>query len=262
MLAERVKFANDPRMKKILMVLGLMALLPMGKLHALQGGPFDFNSPGGLRGGVYQAIMMIPNGNGMCRFSDEQGGAIALFSDSVVYYKGIVYVGNAFGVVDLDVGFVSGITNGVSDGGQNSAPRGGFGAPGAARQQPGASGRAFSSSGGNAGICNTSFTAKVDTQGASTRFYGDGEASFLGALDQPAITVNIDLDDTVGNTTTDIDRDLVSTLGENRSFNQRGERVRMKVFGSRINFTVPTPRVDTINGTQFVANPGLVAPLP
>ena len=244
------------------MVLGLMALLPVGKIHALQGGPFDFNSPGGLRGGVYQAIMMIPNGNGMCRFSDEQGATISLFSDSVVYYKGIVYVGNAFGVVDLDIGFVSGITNGVSNGGQNSAPQGGFGAPGAAPQQPGASGRAFSSSGGNTGICNTSFTAKVASQGASTRFYGDGVASFLGEIDQPALNVDIDLGDTIGNTTFTVNRDLDSTLGENRSFSQKGERVRMKVFGSRINFVVPTPRTDTINGTQFVANPGLVAPLP
>ena len=257
MLAERGKFANYPRMKKILMVLGLMALLPVGSSHALQGGPFDFNTAGGMRGGVYQAMMIMPNGNGICRFSDEVGGTIALFSDSVVYHKGIVYVGNAFGIVDLDSGHVSGITNGTSAGGQNSTPIGNFNP-----DEPAAAGRAFSSSGGNVGICNTSFTGKVATAGASTRFYGKGEATFIGQLDQPALTVDIDTTDTVGNTTFNINRDLQSTLGENRNVSRKGERVRMDVFGSRINFNVPTPRTDTINGQQVVANPGLIAPLP
>ncbi len=296
-------FAKDAPMKKILMVFGLMLLLPVSESLALIGGPFDNNTYGGRRGGVYQVIMMIPNGNGIARFSDEIGTQISTFSDSSVYYKGIIYIGNAFGIVDLDMGYVSGMTNGTSDGGQNTNASGGYGGAGTAPTATTTQGRSFSSSGGNIGICNTSFTGKVDEQGATTRMSGDGVASFFGELDTVTLAqdVDVDTDDnstgelvsdlvssievgpiTDGTTTIDLTIDVVdetvdaesdagsvtttselrSTLGESSEFDQVGHTVKFEWFGSRINTSVPTPRTDTINGTQFVANPGMIDDLP
>ena len=55
---------------------------------------------------------------------------------------------------------------------------------------------------------------------------------------------------------------LRSTLGESSTFDQVGHKVNFEWFGSRINTSVPTVRTDTINGTQVVANPGLIDDLP
>ena len=202
-------------MKKILLVLGLMLLLPVSESFALKGGPFDNNSYGGRRGGVYQIVMMIPNGNGIARFSDETSAQISVFSDSSVYYKGIIYIGNAFGVVDLDSGYVTGMSNGTSDGGQNTNAEGGYGGAGTAPTTTTTQGRAFSSAGGNVGICNTSWTGKVDVQGANTRMSGKGVASFFGELDTTTIATDISYDDdaeTTALSTADVTNDFLNDL--------------------------------------------------
>jgi hypothetical protein len=89
---------------------------------AIAGGPFDNGLPSAQleNGGVYQATLSLRNGNGYCYFTPDaqispetlgqpQAGVSAkgtLFNRSVIYYKGVTYVGSAFGMSDPEASYL------------------------------------------------------------------------------------------------------------------------------------------------------------
>jgi hypothetical protein len=97
---------------------------------AIVGGPFDMGLHSAqLENGVYQAAMTYKNGNGFCYFSPtanivsplgpQDTAGIAnrgeINNRAVLYYKGITYVGSAFGMADPDANYIQCSINGSSE---------------------------------------------------------------------------------------------------------------------------------------------------
>lgn len=139
-------------MKKIFLTIASVALLSNSNVWALGGGPFDNGEVGGLlmeRGGFYQCQFSFRNGNGYGIFTPDSflggnlpnssntgssssqqtgvfnrgslftptsGGALGHNANrSVLYYKGVSYVGGCFGFVDMHSRDVQGVCNGSSN---------------------------------------------------------------------------------------------------------------------------------------------------
>jgi hypothetical protein len=98
---------------------------------AIAGGPFDNGLPSAQleNGGVYQATLSLRNGNGYCYFRPDaqispeilgqpQAGVNAkgtLSNRSVIYYKGVTYVGSAFGMSDPEGNYLQCSVNAGSE---------------------------------------------------------------------------------------------------------------------------------------------------
>lgn len=131
-------------MKKIFWMIQLAALSAGMQAFGIVGGPFD-NGDGGIlmdRGGYYEASFTYQNGNGYATWTSDNlvgtvstgttvtpnysagslltpGSGLALSEHnanrSVLYYKGVAYVGNAWGQVDIDGREIQGFCNAFSD---------------------------------------------------------------------------------------------------------------------------------------------------
>jgi hypothetical protein len=130
-------------MKKFFLMIQLAAMAAGSSAFALTGGPFE-NSDAGIlieRGSFYQSTFSFRNGNGYALWTPDnqiidQGSSAGsvdfsvttlitpatprAFSDhnanrSVLYYKGIIYVGSAFGSADIDAREINGFCNAFSD---------------------------------------------------------------------------------------------------------------------------------------------------
>jgi hypothetical protein len=117
-------------MKRFIASLLLSTALFSGQAQAWVGGPYD----NGLHGGqlenssIYQTILRFKNGSGYCYFSPDQqlASEVPSLTDltdqrgstrnkTVLYYKGIIYVGSAFGTVDAEAKLVQGQLNATSE---------------------------------------------------------------------------------------------------------------------------------------------------
>ena len=94
---------------------------------ALTGGPWDDNSNTANGGqGTYQAIIQMRNGSGIARFTEGSGLAgtsgaqVSPFNSSQIFFRGIIYVGVTFAVLDQNEKTVTGMTNGTSGGFQRA----------------------------------------------------------------------------------------------------------------------------------------------
>jgi len=163
---------------------------------ALVGGPFGFNDPQGNQTGIYQATIQLKNGSGICRFSEGQEAQISVFNTSSVFYKGIIYFGTCFGIVDKNAKRVTGQTNGRSDGFQSTTTEedvqsGLFTLT--ANQTTNTVDGLDQGTSGVIGNCNTSWTGKITDTAPILEFEAEGIAYFFGDLDSTSIiTSNID----------------------------------------------------------------------
>lgn len=191
-------------MKKFFLMLQLAALSAGSSAFALTGGPFE-NSDAGIlqeRGGFYQSAFSYRNGNGYAIwtpdapwYADGSSGAdfrrttlitpatSRSFTDhsanrSVFYYKGVTYVGGAWGELDLDAREIQGVCNAVSEFGVTSTT-----------QTTSANIVSFSQSIGttsatvvenNRGyVANLGWTGKIYDRSPILRFRGKGELFIL-----------------------------------------------------------------------------------
>jgi hypothetical protein len=235
----------------------LFTLAAVPQAQAWVGGPFDSGDYNILheREGVYQATMTYKNGSGFCQFAQDNalgaqttgtGTSLSVFSlenRSLLYYKGLTFAGIATGVVDFEARKVHGFTNGsttvqtnaTSGGGSSSdfvIVNGGFvGDPGF-------------------GYSNSTFTAKISSTAPLLRFSGKGEASFV--MDQDMASVQDAVTDTIfpaywadvvatnpvitpeiASAGVGVLLDLLAQVNSIEAVEQRMERVKTKVFGSR-----------------------------
>ena len=197
-------------MKRILALIATALTLQGFNAHAIIGGPWDYDNYNSNNQGTYSATMTMANGLGMARWTDSQR---AFFTDattndqSIVYYRGIVYVGRVFASVDYQTDSVFGVTNGDSTTAVSD-----------------------SSAGYNIGIANTSWTCSFGMEKPVLRFHGSGEAVFFGTLDVTQIeTTTIIIE---GDTETEITID--SEGGQGTEFPEFGVNVPIRVFGSQI----------------------------
>lgn len=114
-------------MKRILASIAVAVLGLSNQASAIVGGPFDNGSHSAQNdiGSVYQCIFTFGNGSGYMYFSPEARITLiqttdvptrgSLVNRSVLYYKGVTYVGGAFGTTDDDAKYVQGELNASSD---------------------------------------------------------------------------------------------------------------------------------------------------
>jgi len=116
-------------MKRYFLLAVLFLAFDARQASALVGGPFDNGSHSSqLENGLYQAVMTMRNGNGFCYFHPEADivpedpsnllsyqGRGTKQNRAIIYYKGITYVGSAFGMADPESRYIQCSINGGSD---------------------------------------------------------------------------------------------------------------------------------------------------
>ena len=194
-------------MNRIFAIIAVLATAFTGSASAFSGGPFDngFQSLSLDRNSVYQAILSFANGSGYMYFLPDAniaangttaGGATTLngvgpvdtrgseTNRSVLYYKGITYVGSAFGTADLEARQIMGSINAGSNAAQSQLTS----------QTGNNNGNPFSSTGAAANanaisttlianpvsfIVNGQFNCHIDRTAPTLRFSGRGELAFI-----------------------------------------------------------------------------------
>ncbi len=211
-------------MKRIFALIAIALAFQGINAQAHIGGPWDNDNYNSNNQGTYSATITMANGMGMARWTDSQR---AFFTDattndqSVIYYRGIIYIGRVFASVDFFTNSVIGVTNGDST-----------------------TAISDSSAGYNIGICNTSWSCSFGQEKPVLRFSGRGEAVFYGALDVIQIeTTTIIVE---GDTETEITID--GEGGEGTEFREFGVNVPIRVFGAQI--SVIATFVDTAVTSQ------------
>ncbi|CAN5152895.1 hypothetical protein BH23VER1_BH23VER1_37580 [soil metagenome] len=202
-------------MRKALTLVSTLLALGAHSASAHVGGPFSFNDHGGNQSGVYQAVITMKNGNGACRFSEGQEPQISIQSTSIIFFRGIVYAGTCFGIVDKNAKYVQGTTNGRSNVSSTSSSNaldnigsGNFlflGDTAGLSSESQAIG-VQSGAGGNIGICNTSWTGKVTDTSPIVEFRAKGVAYFFGELDAQVVVTS-----TIANTR-EVNNDIVDAI--------------------------------------------------
>lgn len=180
-------------MKRIIASLAIGITALTGQAHAWVGGPFDNGwHSAELENGVYQANLIFKNGSGYSYFRPDQRIASddasvpsavdqrgSLSNRAVIYYKGISYVGSAFGTADGEAKDVQCVMNGGSESTYQTA---------ASSQQTSAFTLASTTStalsttvvsSSRSFAFNGHWEAKITQTAPSLRFKGKGELSFL-----------------------------------------------------------------------------------
>lgn len=208
-------------MKKLFALIAVSVVLSASPASAIVGGPWGGNNFSQTNSGVYQATMYITNGVGMARWADDTspmfwgeealGAPLPNLNQSVIFFRGAVYVGRCFGTVDWVNGKVNAVTNGDTI--NNFADSG--------------SGRSID-------IANTYFIADITEEAPIMRFSGRGQANFFGALDtfdSTRITTTTIIE---GDTEIEIEGLVTSEGGENPLPASIGEPHNIYVFGAQI----------------------------
>lgn len=198
-------------MKRFFTLLAAGFLLATASSHAIVGGPWDYNNFDQNNSGTYSATIFMSNGLGMARFTNDASAQFSVVNQSIIFYRGAVYLGGAFGNVDHTYGRVTGITNGDT---VNN-----FVDSGAAR---------------NIDTCNTMWDCDIKEVAPVLRFAGSGTANFFGDLDtfeEEILTTTTIIE---GDTETTIDTTVTSTGGESEDFESIGHVRKITVYGAQI----------------------------
>jgi hypothetical protein len=225
-------------MKKTISLLAAAIALQAAPAFALVGGPWDNNNFNPTNAGTYQAAIFMKNGAGMARFTDTATYQFSRFNQSIIYYRGIVYTGTAFGLVDHNTDLVMGVTNGDTTNTVIVENTAGL-APGVPFNP--LQGSVNSGAGANVQTCNTQWTCKITSDAPILRFSGDGEAAFFGDLNTIDRITSITTVIEEGDTETVIEEDITDFGGQDSKFPEIGVRAKLHVFGSQISIAADTP---------------------
>ncbi len=251
-------------MKRISLILASMVLIFGTKASALSGGPFDNGDYSSLLDdtGVYQVSFRFSNGSGFAQFGTNvdlelflptstgtttTSSTFSVLNRSLIYYKGVTYLGTCVGMVDHERKIVSGVTNGNSDVSTSQTTTSGTSTVSSANSLI-FNGLGFP--------CNTEFICKITKTYPILRFNGKGELSIvnpttaavaLAALSQLISTASAGSGSGIGNDLGTQISNLVSALTSNSAdiaalipsaeqTRAAMDHVPMKVFGSRVFF--------------------------
>lgn len=250
----------------------LLASLTVGlttSASALVGGPFDNNDYSSLldNSGVYQVAFRFRNGSGFAQFGNNvdialyvdisaagagtgnsvRGTTYSVLNRSLIYYKGVTFLGTAAGMVDHEAKRVTGVTNGSSD----VALTGQTASSGTTNSVTAATTTLINNN-SLAFPCNTTFTAKITKSAPVLRFAGTGELTVLTptlvsiantALQSiltnfqpsPLTPLSTTLQQLVtGIQTVNDNSELFAPTLE--SVSEQSDKVKMTVYGSRVFF--------------------------
>ena len=206
-------------MKKVFGIFAAVILMPALQVQAWVGGPWSNNSyQANGDDGIYEAVGSLTDGTAMYRWAVNNegtgsgttftapngavgstsnvqfGGLFGSQNPHVIWYRGIVYYGRCFGIVNsgLHGGLVM-VTGNASDTGlANGLVLNGVQLTTAANPKS---------------IANSTFRARINRSSFNKRFHGYGQIHFIGAGDPNEGITN---------------------------FLQHGHKVGMKIFGSQV----------------------------
>jgi len=257
-------------MKKLIAIITMTAMQATPAL-AWVGGPWSGNTYSNSVTGTFGGSITMKNGSGIFRFSATESAQMGAFNTSMIYYKGITFFGSCQANLDFDSKTVDGMTNGsaynrnpgpsqnrtspIVDNNPNFNP--GTGAANVAYTVPlqpsiidgvptAATPYTLSSIGGSGpvGIANTSWSGKLTRTEPNVRFKAKGEANFFGP--QPVVQrMSVKYGpDVVRNETPPATivpgpvQEVTVDRGGNDAFPDPANRVKIRVFGSRISYGV------------------------
>jgi hypothetical protein len=242
----------------------LFALAAVPQAQAIVGGPFDNGDYSQTldNNGIYQAAFRFPNGSGFAQFGTNvdmttyvdistaggtgvRSSVYSILNRSLIYYKGVTYLGTASGMVDHERKTIQGYTNGNSDVRTTAATNTG----GGGNQNQTAATQALMNNGGLNFPCNTNWKAKITTTHPVLRFSGTGELTVLNpSLDQvayAAITAIINSQQNAGGTNQAVGPQISAIIAaiaaaqasdvipSTDSVKDNSDTVKITVFGSR-----------------------------
>jgi hypothetical protein len=243
-------------MKKILAALTLISFTT-SQTFAWTGGPWSGNTYDGNTGGLFGGSITMRDGNGIFRFTGTETAQLGAFNSSMIYYKGITYLGSCQAQVDFEFRTVSGVTNGSAYN-RNNRPASGQSTPlneNDAGYSPevnpatftftssiGGSSRAGGEFDGPVGIANTSWQGKVTSTRPSLRFTAKGEAAFRGRAPFISRFTVVSTDDVTDIAPDGTDRDISYTItedyGGDDELKKPRNRTKIRVYGSRLSSVV------------------------
>ena len=191
-------------MKRFSLILASLVLIFGTKASAFTGGPFDNGDFSSLldENGIYQVSFRFSNGSGFAQFGNNvnqeiflptgnanTGGAISttfsVLNRSIIYYKGVTYLGTCQGMVDHERKQVNGVTNGNSDiTTSQTTPAPGGGAAVTASNS-------LIANGGLGFTANTEFLCKIKKSYPILRFNGKGTLTIVNPTLAQAISDQI-----------------------------------------------------------------------
>jgi hypothetical protein len=248
-------------MKRISLILASLVLLFGTKASAFVGGPFDNGDFNTLLddSGIYQVSFRFSNGSGFAQFGNnvdaelflpQTGGTAttpastySILNRSIIYYKGVTYLGTCTGMVDHDAKIVSGVTNGNSDVSTSQTTSTGGGATFSSSNSLNFNGLGFP--------CNTEFRCKITKTHPILRFSGKGELTIVnpsvsGVAFQALQTIittgasgNLSIGGQISSLVTALTANngaIASVIPSAEQTFENSEHAKMTVFGSRIFF--------------------------
>ncbi|MCB1231537.1 MAG: hypothetical protein KDN19_14805 [Verrucomicrobiae bacterium] len=248
-------------MKQAFGIFAALILMPAFQVQAWTGGPWSNDSyQANGDDGVYEAVGTFTDGTAMYRWAvyneapglnSMQGGQAngALTSNvqfgslvgaqnpHVIWYRGIVYYGRCFGIVNSNMKLVM-VTGNASDTGLNGSD----GQMNGVDLNTGATSSIEISGGAGSSatipdrkrLANSTFKAKINKSYPSKRFHGYGTISFVGEPNFDIIVVTVPTVTTVASVTSF----SVTSQSSSSSFLQVGHRVGMKIFGTQVSTQV------------------------
>lgn len=240
-----------------------VALMPTFQVQAWIGGPWSNNSfQENGDDGIYEAVGSLTDGTAMYRWAVHNenpggqpmvggqanaaltsnvqfGGLIGSQNPHVIWYRGLVYYGRCFGLVNSDMKTVL-VTGNASTTGLN----GNNGQMNGVSLNIGDSQLNIGGGGNNITavvparktLANSTFRARLDKYSFSKRFHGHGTISFVGNPDFDLIVIE-DFDIIIGDGSPVTIVPLESRSSDS-SFLPEGHRVGMKIFGNRVSTVV------------------------
>ncbi len=252
-------------MKQVFGIFAALILMPTFQVQAWLGGPWSNNTYNTGDDGVYEAIGSMTDGTAMYRWAVNNenaggaamtgaaangattsnvqfGGLVGAANPHVIWYRGIVYYGRCFGMVNSYMGKVM-MTGNASTSGLSSEdnPVNGVELNSGVQDVPAISDTVVLPD--TKSVANSTWEGKITSKFPVKAFHGYGTVSFVGApsLDLLTVTVaNITVEDgdVFVPSVINVDTNRYTSSSAGPSFLQQGHRVGMKVFGSQVSFAV------------------------
>lgn len=251
-------------MKQAFGIFAALILMPSFQVQAWVGGPWSNDSyQSNGDDGIYEAIGTLTDGTAMYRWAVNNnnaggvqmvggqsnaaltsnvqfGGLVGAQSPHVVWYRGIVYYGRCFGIVNSNMGQVL-VTGNASNDGLN----GGSGQMNGVDLNAGAtSGLTGLASGQGTAViparktlANSTWKAKIHKSFPNKRFHGHGTISFVGDPDFDLVLTSAGTGNPNSAGTT-VSVTPISSRSSDSNFPSEGHRVGMKIFGTQVSLTV------------------------
>lgn len=248
-------------MKQAFGIFAALILVPSMQVQAWIGGPWSNDSyqPNG-DDGIYEAIGTLTDGTAMYRwavFNENPGGTamvggqangaltsnvdfgglVGAQSPHIIWYRGLIYYGRCFGIVNSNMKTVM-VTGNASDNGKNGSD----GQMNGVDLNTGASSQIEITTPAGASatfptrkrLANSTWRAKINQSHPMKRFHGYGTIAFIGdpSLDLVIVTVPTV---SIAPSVTVIP---IPTGSSDSQFLFEGHRVGMKIFGTQVSTQV------------------------